>query len=111
MLSAVGWPGGDMLGDLSVFGAVSGNHQHDTIYRNGFGGTVQQLIGVLLRLALGNGNPISQGLEHALRFRIMRLVMAGDVMMRTQSFNPGYADSFCLTIRIFRAMVGMQTMR
>lgn len=36
MQSAGGRPGGDMLGDLRVFRAVAGDHQHDVIDRNGF---------------------------------------------------------------------------
>ena len=81
------------------------------IYRNGLERLpLQQFIENIFRLTLGNSNPISQSFEHALRFRVMRLVITGNIV-RPQSFNPGDADRFSRAIRIFRTMVSMQTMR
>src|SRR5205807_3800050 len=60
MQSAVGRSGGDMLCDLRILGTVSGDHQHDTIYRNGFKRLpFQQFIENIFWLTLGNGNPVS----------------------------------------------------
>src|SRR5216684_2110615 len=111
MQSAVGRSGGDMLCDLSTFRTVSSDHQHDTIYRNGSKRPpFQQFTKNIFRLTLGNSNPISQCFKHALRFRVIRLVITGKVV-RSQSFNPGDADWFSRALRIFCTMVSMQTMR
>jgi len=111
MQSALGRSGGDVLGDLGIFRAVSRDHQHDAIYRNGPERLpFQQFIKNGFRLTLGNSHPISQGLEHALRLSVMRLVVTGNVV-RSERFDPGDADRFSRAIPIFRTMVGMQTVR
>src|SRR6185369_3452125 len=111
MQAAIGRPGGDVLGDLGICRAVSGDHQHDVIHRNGpERPAFQQLLENVFRLALGNGDPVSQGLEHALRWRVMCLVVTGDIV-RPQSFDPANADRFPRAFRVFRTMVGMQAMR
>src|SRR5690242_17759582 len=81
MQSAVGRSGCGMLCDLRVLGAVSGDHQHDVIQRNGFQRpALQQFVEDVFRLALGSGDPVSQGVEHVLRPGVECPVIAGNIV-------------------------------
>src|SRR6185503_18622543 len=111
MQSAVGRSCRSMLCDLRIFGTVSGDHQHDVIHRNGLERPArQQFLKDVFRLALGSRDPVSQGVEHALRPGVERSVVAGNIV-RPESLDPGDADWFSLGARILRAMVGMQAVR
>ena len=62
------------------------------------------------RLALGDGDPVAHGLEHALGPGILCPVVAGDVV-RSQGLDPGDADRLAPRRRILRTVVGVQAVR
>ena len=111
MHAARGRSRGDVLRDLRIRRGVAGDHQHDVVHRDGAERPArQQRLEDRLRLALGNGRPVTQRREQALRVGIVRAVVAGDVV-RAQRADAGDADRLAAGRGILLAVVGVQAVR